>query len=316
VDTFAGKLAVVTGTGSGMGRELARQLAAAGASVATCDLRADALAETAELAAKEAADGARITAHECDVSDEAQVLAFRDAVLAAHETDRVELLFNNAGVGGGGSFVKASRADWDRVFGVNWGGVYHCTRAFLPALIAADEAVIVNTSSVNGFHATLGPGLPHTAYSTSKFAVKGFTEALMVDLRVNAPHVRAVVVMPGHIGTDIAINSRRLVQGTDEITDEEVRNARGTMTALGLVPDGVDDAAVRESLRAAGPAFRDNAPLTAAGAATIILDGVRAGQWRILVGEDAKALDEHVRSSPETAYDPGKTWPNVVQPGR
>jgi NAD(P)-dependent dehydrogenase (short-subunit alcohol dehydrogenase family) len=313
VDTFAGKLAVVTGTGSGMGRELARQLAAAGAAVAMCDVRGDALAETAEIVRKEAVDGARVTAHECDVSDEAQVLAFRDAVLAGHRTDHVELLFNNAGVGGGGSFVNAARADWDRVFGVNWGGVYHCARAFLPLLIASDEAVIVNTSSVNGFHATLGPGLPHTAYSTSKFAVKGFTEALMIDLRVNAPHVRAVVVMPGHIGTDIAINSRRLVQGSDEISDEEVRGARGTLTALGMAPDGVDDETVRQSLRAAGESFRDTAPLTAAGAATIILDGVLAGRWRILVGADAEALDAHVRADPEAAYDRDKMWPNVVQ---
>jgi NAD(P)-dependent dehydrogenase (short-subunit alcohol dehydrogenase family) len=313
VDTFAGKLAVVTGTGSGMGRELARQLAAAGASVAMCDLRADALAETAEIVGKQAQDGARVTAHECDVSDEAQVLAFRDAVLAGHETNHVELLFNNAGVGGGGSFVAGDRADWDRVLGVNWGGVYHCTRAFLPAIIASEEAIIVNTSSVNGFHATLGPGLPHTAYSTSKFAVKGFTEALMIDLRVNAPHVHAAVVMPGHIGTDIAINSRQLVRGSEEISDEEVRNARGTMAALGMVSDAVDDAGVRQALQSAGENFRDSAPLTGADAATIILDGVLAGRWRILVGADAEALDKHVRANPETAYDLGKTWPNVVQ---
>ena len=83
-----------------------------------------------------------------------------------------------------------------------WGGVYNGSRAFMPLLVASDEGHIVNTSSVNGFWAALGPGTPHTAYSAAKFAVKGFTEALIIDLRLNAPHVHASVVMPGHIGTD------------------------------------------------------------------------------------------------------------------
>ncbi len=87
--------------------------------------------------------------------------------------------------------------------------MYYCARTFLPLLIASGEGVLVNTSSVNGFWASLGPGMPNTAYATAKFAVKGFTEALIEDLRTHAPQVRVVVVMPGHVGTDIIANTRR-----------------------------------------------------------------------------------------------------------
>jgi NAD(P)-dependent dehydrogenase (short-subunit alcohol dehydrogenase family) len=110
------------------------------------------------------------------------------------------MLFNNAGIGGGGSFLVDDRAEWERTFGVCWFGVYYCSRAFMPLLVASDEGYIVNTSSVNGFWASLGPNIAHTAYSAAKFAVKGFSEALINDLRVNAPHVKVAVVMPGHIG--------------------------------------------------------------------------------------------------------------------
>lgn len=275
MDDFAGKLAVVTGGGSGMGRELVLQLAEAGCSVAACDVFEDNLAETKA----QAPDGVTITTHVCDVSDEAQVERFRDEVVEQHGTDHVHLVFNNAGVGGGGSFVTGEREQWDRTFAICWGGVYHCTRAFLPLLIAAPEGVLVNTSSVNGFWANLGRLGPHTAYSTAKFAVKGFSEALITDLAVNAPHVKVAVVMPGHIGTGIVQNSIRLQMG-DEIDPE-----------------------IREQLDAFGNAFRENAPMTAAEAATVILEGVREGRWRILIGEDARRLDQRMRSDPDTAYD-------------
>jgi NAD(P)-dependent dehydrogenase (short-subunit alcohol dehydrogenase family) len=274
MDSFAGKVAIVTGGGSGMGRELVRQLAAAGCSVATCDLNADTLAETAELASGGAAGIVRITAHVGDVSDEAAVLRFRDEALAAHQTDHVDLVFANAAIGGGGSFINDPREQWERVFAVNWWGVYYTARAFLPLLIASPEGVLVNTSSVNGFWATLGPAWPHTAYSTAKFAVKGFTESLIEDLRTNAPHVRAVLVMPGYIATNIVGNSMRAF--------------------------GVTDAAEIEKANAG---WRDGAPTTAAEAATVILDGVRSGAWRILVGEDATQLDEFVRANPASTYD-------------
>ena len=212
MESFEGRLAVVTGGGTGMGRELVVQLAAEGCSVATCDVNPEAMAETVRLAEKEAPAGTRITTHVCDVADERQMLAFRDEVLAQHETDHVNLVFNNAGLGGGGSFVTGDRDEWDRTFGICWGGVYNGCRAFVPLLVASDEGYLINTSSVNGFWATLGPGMPHTAYSAAKFAVKGLSEALIEDFRVNAPHVKVAVVMPGHIGTDIVINSRRIHQ--------------------------------------------------------------------------------------------------------
>ncbi|HUQ40805.1 MAG TPA: SDR family NAD(P)-dependent oxidoreductase [Acidimicrobiales bacterium] len=279
MDHFGGRLAVVTGGGTGMGRELVVQLAAEGCSVATCDVDADTMAETAARAEADAPAGTRVTTHRCDVSDPAQMDAFRDEVMAAHDTDHVHLVFNNAGIGGGGSFVTADRAEWERTFGVCWGGVYNGTRSFLPLLIAADEGVLVNTSSVNGFWASLGIGVPHTAYSAAKFAVRGFTEALIEDLRINAPHVSVAVVMPGHIGTDIILNSQK---------------AHGATV----------DETMAEMMQMVGQLFRDKAPVTAAQAATAILDAVRAGRWRILIGDDAVAIDAAVRAEPEKAYGP------------
>ncbi len=209
VRSFTGKLAVVTGGGSGIGRELVRQLAAEGCSVAACDLNPQAIEETAAMARADAPPGVLVTGHACDVAEEAQVLRFRDEVLEQHVSDHVDLVFNNAGIGGGGSFVKDDRDEWERVFAVDWWGVYHCARAFLPLLTASPEGVLVNTSSLNGIWAAVGPGMPQTAYSTAKFAVRGFSEALIEDLRTHAPHVRVAVVMPGHVGTDIVANSIR-----------------------------------------------------------------------------------------------------------
>jgi NAD(P)-dependent dehydrogenase (short-subunit alcohol dehydrogenase family) len=310
VDSFGGKLAVVTGGGSGMGRELVRQLVAQGCSVAACDWHPDAVAETAGMAQDGAAAGVRVTSHACDVSDEAQVLRFRDEVLAEHASHHVDLVFSNAGIGGGGSFVKDSREDWERTFAVDWWGVYYCARAFLPLLIASGDGVLVNTSSVNGFWATLGPGMPNTAYAAAKFAVKGFTEALIEDLRSNAPQVRVAVVMPGHVGTDIVTNSLR-AQGLPEpahMSDAQVEklipaDAQAEMIRAGLLSEGASADDLRRFLVQANADFRDKAPLSAAAAATVILDGVRSGAWRILVGEDAKQLDAMVRATPEAAYD-------------
>ena len=115
---FRDKIAVVTGGGTGMGRALAEQLTAAGCHVAMCDVSVENMAETKRLCEASAPSGVRVTTHRCDVADERQVLAFRDAVAREHATDHVELLFNNAGIGGGGSFVKDDRVEWDRTFGV------------------------------------------------------------------------------------------------------------------------------------------------------------------------------------------------------
>jgi len=309
--SYQGKLAVVTGGGSGMGRELVRQLAAQECSVATCDWHADSVAETAALARAAAPPGVRVTSHACDVSVEEQVLRFRDEVIEEHACDHLDLVFSNAGIGGGGSFIADSREDWERTFAVDWWGVYYCARAFLPLLIAGSDGVLVNTSSVNGFWASLGAGVPHTAYSTAKFAVKGFSEALIEDLRVHAPHVRVAVVMPGHVGTDILANSAR-AQGLPEpakMSDAEVMEVfrPGTLAALvrsGALAETASADELRQLLVQFNDGFRDGAPLTAADAVTSILDQVGSGAWRILVGEDARRLDEAVRARPEEAYEP------------
>jgi NAD(P)-dependent dehydrogenase (short-subunit alcohol dehydrogenase family) len=302
--SFRGKRAVVTGGGTGMGRELAVQLAKEGCGVAICDVSVENMAATKGLCEAAAPDGTKITTHACDVADEKQVVAFRDAVAQAHG-DSVNLLFNNAGIGGGDSFVTGERAEWERTFGVCWWGVYYCTRAFLPLVVASDEGTIVNTSSVNGFWASLGPGVPHTAYSAAKFAVKGFSEALIEDLRVNAPHVKVAVVMPGHIGSSIVANTRSVLGKPPylEMDAEEVEKSRGVLKQRGVPVDDWSDDAIRQAMHQFASLFEHSAPLSSAGAATIILDGVREGCWRILVGEDAKALDALVRRDPENAYE-------------
>jgi NAD(P)-dependent dehydrogenase (short-subunit alcohol dehydrogenase family) len=305
MESFNGKLAVVTGGGSGMGRELVRQLATAGCSVAACDLNQSSVTETATLARTDAGSGARVTSHVCDVADEAQVRRFRNELLPEHARSDVDLVFANAGIGGGGSFVTGPRGEWERTFAIDWWGVYNCARVFLPLLIASGDGVLVNTSSVNGFWATLGPGMPHTAYSAAKFAVKGFTEALIEDLRVNAPHVRVAVVMPGHVGTDIVANSLRVlgVGDPENMSGTDVEAIRNELARRDPAAASATPGELRQILTRMNNDFRDSAPLSPADATKIILDGVLAGSWRILVGDDAKALDAAVRSRPDKAYD-------------
>jgi NAD(P)-dependent dehydrogenase (short-subunit alcohol dehydrogenase family) len=279
---------------------------AEGCNVAMCDVSAANMAETARLCSRDSPQGTRVTTHIADVSLEDQIKRFRDEVVEQMETDKIHLLFNNAGVGGGGSFVNTPRAEWERTFNICWGGVYYGCRAFLPMLMKADEAHIINTSSVNGFWASLGPQTAHTAYSAAKFAVKGFTEALINDLKLNAPHIKCSVVMPGHIGTDIAINSRKVIAGTDsdQLDADTLKGARQRMLAMGMSADQLSDAQIQAMVDEQGRRFRDDAPTTAAQAAKIILDGVRDENWRILVGEDAHNLDRMVRSDPVRAYEP------------
>ena len=302
---FSGKLAVVTGGGTGMGRELAKQLVAEGCDVAMCDVVAENMAETARQCQAIAPQGVTVTTHICDVSNESQVVRFRDEVEEQHKRGYINLLFNNAGIGGGGSFVNDTREDWERTFGVCWYGVYYNARAFFPLLLASDEGHMINTSSVNGFWASLGRATAHTAYSSAKFAVKGFSEALVNDFRNNAPHLKVSVVMPGHIGTDIAINSGKILGQPDpmDMTDEQLEETKTLWTRMGADIDSLSNDELRAAIKQRGEDFRDNAPMTAAEAATVILDGVKEERWRILVGEDAKNLDRRVRESPETAYE-------------
>jgi len=303
---FAGRIAVVTGGGSGMGRELVRQLVAEACNVSMCDLAAEGMAETVRLC--EAAglpQGLRVTTHIADVSDFAQMERFRAEVADRHATDRIHLLFNNAGIGGGGSLIVNSCEEWERTFNVCWGSVYNGTRAFLPLLLKAEEGHIVNTSSVNGFWASIGPHLPQTAYAAAKFAVKGFTEALITDLRINAPHIKCSVVMPGHIGTSIPLNTRKVQSGNqaDAMDATQLAQARARFASMGRDASAMSDDDIRQRVAERERRFREEAPTSAAEAATIILNGVKADQWRILVGPNAHKIDELVRRSPERAYD-------------
>src|SRR5437773_7898613 len=210
--------------------------------------------------------------HISDVSDEAQVTRFRDDVARHHDADKIHLLFNNAGIGGGGSMFAHSREEWERTFNICWGGVYNCTRAFLPMLQKAEEGHIVNTSSVNGFWASIGPKIPHTAYSAAKFAVKGFTEALIADLRINAPHIKCSVVMPGHIGTSIPLNSRKIQGGSesDAVTEKQIANARARIASMGREVSALSDDDIRKTIAERERRFTEEAPTSAAEAAKII----------------------------------------------
>ncbi len=298
---LSGKIAVVTGGGSGIGRELARQLSMEGCSVAICDLSISAMAETKRLCESERRlSGVRITTHLVDVADEAQVLRFCDEVAEQHETPCINLLFNNAGITGGGSIVKSTREEWDRTFNICWNGVYYGTRAFLPMLLGAEAGHIVNSSSVAGFWAAAGARIPHTAYSAAKFAVKGFTEALIVDLRENAPHIQCSVVMAGHIGTAIGVNTRQILRHSDAT---DICAKRAYLEAHGYNVVTMTDAEIETTSDKLEDDYVKFAPLTAADAAAAIIAGVKADQWRILIGEDAKQLDKSVRDEPDKAYD-------------
>jgi hypothetical protein len=230
---------------------------------------------------------------------------FRDEIAEQQATDKIHLLFNNAGIGGGGSLFTNTREQWERTFNICWGGVYLGVRTFLPMLLNADEGHIINTSSVNGFWASVGMGVSHTAYSAAKFAVKGFSEALINDLRLNAPHIKCSVVMPGHIGTSIVSNSRKVQSGTesDRLNPNEVLQARQRLNGMGTDTSAMSDEDIQNIALDRARTFRDEAPTTAAAAVKTILDGVKAERWRILVGDDAHLLDERVRQAPERAYD-------------
>ncbi len=269
---FTGRLAVITGAGSGIGRELAVALASEGCRLALLDVNPAAAEETARLCQPNSA--VTVSVHGCDVTDPRAVDDAADAVRAAHGTDHINLLVNNAGIGSVEGFVHGDREAWELTFDVCWGGVYNCCRSFVPLAIAAAEGQIVNVSSVNGLWASLGPNRTHTSYSAAKFAVRGFTEALITEMRLVAPHVKVAVVMPGHVGTNILSNSQSRLgrRATANLAETEA-------------------------------AFRASAPTTPAEAARIILEGVRSGRWRILVGHDAGLLDEALRADPEGAYE-------------
>jgi NAD(P)-dependent dehydrogenase (short-subunit alcohol dehydrogenase family) len=204
-------VAVITGAGSGMGRCLAQQLAAQGASLALSDVNEKGLQETRNLLG---AAAGKITQHLVDVAQEKQVKEFATAVLAAH--GRVSILFNNAGVALLGNFEEISLENFRWLMDVNFWGVIYGTTYFLPFLKNEKRAAIVNTSSLLGFVGAIG----QSAYCASKFAVRGFTESLQHELKDT--NVYVMCVHPGFVRTAIAKSARRGDRAGESLYDESM----------------------------------------------------------------------------------------------
>jgi NAD(P)-dependent dehydrogenase (short-subunit alcohol dehydrogenase family) len=205
VARFTGKVAVITGAASGIGRSLALQLAAEGALLAISDIDTVGLTETADQARTR---GARVHEQRLDVANREAVVAYAAAVMAEYGT--VNLVVNNAGIALSGDVEDMTFADVERIMDVDFWGVVHGTMAFLPHLIASGDGRLVNISSLFGLVAMPGQG----AYNAAKFAVRGFTEALRQEMLINGHAVTVTCVHPGGIRTNI-VNNSRAVGGRD-----------------------------------------------------------------------------------------------------
>lgn len=263
-----GTVAAITGAGSGIGRALALNLAGRGCALALADVRSETLEETAELT--RAAGVQAVTTHVCDVSDFAAVEGYAADALAAHGS--VHLLINNAGVALGGTFQDLSIEDFGWLMGINFWGVVHGCKAFLPTLLRQREAHVVNVSSVFGLLAPPG----QTAYVSSKYAVRGFTESLRLELR-NTP-VRVSAVHPGGIATNIARNARIGSQVRDMSPELAERERTSIERMLTLPPER---------------------------AGAIIVEGIERNQRRILVGKDAERIALLTRWLPLSVIEHG-----------
>ncbi len=252
---FRDKVVVITGAGSGMGRDLAIKLAKRGAKIAISDVDTNGLAETERLV-KEA--GAEVHSQFLNVAEREAVLTYADTV-AAH-FGKVNVIFNNAGIAHNGDIEKMEFKDIERVMDVDFWGVVNGTKAFLPHIIASGDGHIVNTSSLFGLLSEPG----QSAYNSAKFAVRGFTEALNQEMIVAKHPVKVTCVHPGGVKTAIA------------------RNA----TSSGDDPN-------HEKLTAAFEKHMLRMP--AEKAADVIIRGVERNRARVLVGNDAKLLDLWVR---------------------
>ena len=258
---FAGKTAVITGAGSGMGRYLAVLLAKAGANVAICDINQDTLNATATMVKQY---NVGLSTHVVDMGEMDQIEALPEAVIAQHGS--VDLLFNNAGVTVGSTFDGMSERDWDWVMNINLNGVVKSSRVFLPYLKDRPEAVLVNTSSIFGMIAVAG----QSVYHATKFGVRGFTESLAKEFK--GTNLQVHCVHPGHVGTNILANSRF---NTDQ---------------PGRFGEDFNKDEMAEMFRTKG--------MHPSRAASIILNGVRGNKRRIFVGLDAKLMDLAQRLTP------------------
>lgn len=256
---YRDKVAVITGAGSGIGRALAHALADRGCHLALADIHAANLAATA---ANLRASGVRCSTHVLDVASREQVAALPQQVLAQHPT--VDLLFNNAGVAFGGYFIDTPEADYEWLFEINFHGVVRMTRAFLPTLIGRPDAHVINLSSIFGIIAPAG----QAHYSASKFAVRGFSDALRHELVGTSVGVTAVC--PGGIATAIAESARFAPTISPEVRAKQLARAKRLLRK------------------------------PPAEAADIILEGVARRRARILVGTDAKVAYWLERLMPTT----------------
>ena len=271
---ITGRVAVVTGAGSGIGRALALELARRGARLALSDVNEVGVAETASAAEKL---GCSDVIHgRLDVSDRAAFLAYSDEV--AGHFGVVNQVYNNAGIAYSKTILESDLEDYDRVLGVNLFGVIHGTKAFLPHLIASGDGHVINVSSLNGIMAQ--PEMSH--YCTTKFGVRGFTETLRMEMLVSKAPVQVSVVHPGGVATSIASNASK---------HELERKGGGTA-------EDQQFAAVREKVY-----NKKLLKLPAAKAAEIVVNGVEKNKPRIIVGNDAKALDLFIRVAPR-GYQP------------
>ena len=251
---FTGRVAAITGAGSGIGRALAVELAGRGAHLALSDVDVDGLAETVTRCRPL---GVTVTSQQLDVADRAAVFAWADAVVVEH--GRVNLIVNNAGVGLGATVDVLSEEDFSWLMAIDFWGVVHGTQAFLPHLKAAGEGHVVNISSVFGL-----VSIPsQSAYNAAKFAVRGFTDALRMELEVADEGVSSTTIHPGGIKTDIARNSR---------VDPSMKDQAGT-------PDEIAAQFDKLALTSAPKAARQ------------ILRAVERDRRRALIGPDAKVFD-------------------------
>ena len=279
--SFKDKVAVITGAGSGMGRYLAVLLAKDGADVSVCDVNEETLNETVEMLRKY---NVSVSSHLLDVSDKDAIEALPGKVIEQH--GKVDMVFNNAGVTTGTHFKDMDENNWDWVMGINFDGVINSTRAFIPHMVDSPEAAIVNTSSIFGMVAVPG----QTVYHATKFAVRGFTESLAMEMKETNPNLQIHCVHPGHIGTNIAADAR---------FDEENFNQDETQASNSIFTRNAP-----KSQKEMGDMFREGG-MHPSKAAEIILNGVKKNRTRIFIGLDAKLLDLSQRIFPKHYH---KTW--------